>query len=72
MLGIDAVLVEVADALTGQERVVDQEVAGEVLGLMEHVIGGRRQNLRRDAPPGSALRAVRAQAPARIQNPDAR
>src|ERR1019366_3370112 len=43
---IDAVLIEVGHALAGEERVVDQEVAGEALGFMEHAIGGLRQNLR--------------------------
>src|SRR5262245_16565636 len=45
LAGIDAVLIEIADAFTGQERIVDQEVPGEAYGLQENAAGGLGEDL---------------------------
>ena len=43
LAGIDAVAVEIGDAFGGEERVVDQEIAGEAFRLLEDARRRRRR-----------------------------
>src|ERR1044071_7124241 len=44
---VGPILVEIGDALAGQERVVDEEIAGEGLRLVEDRVSSIGQDLRR-------------------------
>ena len=49
LAGIDPIAIEIADAILGQERIVDQEIAAEVFRLSEDRIGRVGKDLRRAA-----------------------
>src|SRR5262245_41934065 len=47
---IDAILIEVVDALGRQKAVVDQKVPGKALGLLKNAVGGLGNDLRLSRP----------------------